>query len=230
MKCFRKLLKGLAGSIITIAVVLLIVMGLGLFIGLSSLDRFVTTVIIYVVFLAMVLLGTGIYMIVVMGAYHNAQVRLRAIPGFSEARFEREIARSPQVQRLLLSSDAICYTDSGYLVKVIPLADILWVYQDSAVNRMLIYTKDREKHAVNVLVKGKMRERATRSEMSIRYILRLIARKNKNAIIGYDAELERLYKKDFAQLLRRASGREIVDSAQLEMEYIQNNYYQLDLQ
>lgn len=230
MKCFRKLLKGLAGSVITIAVVLLIVLGLGLFIGLSSLDRFVTTVIIYVVFLAMVLLGTGVYMIVVMGAYHNAQVRLRAIPGFSEARFEREIARSPQVQRLLLSSDAICYTDSGYLVKVIPLADILWVYQDSAVNRMLIYTKDKDKHTVNVLAEGKMRERAARSEMSIRYILRLIARKNKNAIIGYDANLEQLYKKDFAQLLRRASGREIIDSATLEMEYIQNNYYQLDFQ
>lgn len=230
MKCFRKLLKGLAGSVITIAVVLLIVMGIGLFIGLSSLDRFVTTVIIYVVFLAMVLLGTGIYMIVVMGAYHNAQVSLRAIPGFSEARFEREVARSPQVYRLLLSSDAICYTDSGYLVKVIPLADILWVYQDSAVNRMLIYTKDKDKHTVNVLAEGKMRERAQRSEMSIRYILRLIARKNKNAIIGYDAELERLYKRDFEQMLRRAGGREVIDSATLEMEYIQNNYYQLDFQ
>ncbi|MCH5344869.1 MAG: hypothetical protein J1E64_12605 [Acetatifactor sp.] len=230
MKCFRKLLKGLTGSVVTIAILLLIVMGIGFFMGLSSLDRFVITIIIYVVFIVMVLLGTGIYMIVVMGAYRNAQVSLRAIPGFSEARFEREVARSPQVYRLLLSSDAICYTDSGYLVKVIPMADILWAYQDSTVNRMLIYTKDKDKHTVNVLAEGKMRERAQRSEMSIRYILRLIARKNKNAIIGYDANLEQLYKKDFAQLLRRASGREIIDSAQLEMEYIQNNYYQLDFQ
>ena len=234
MKCFRKLLKGLISSVVTIAVLLLLVLGLGVFLGLrSSFERLVLSLVIDVVFIVLLLLGGGIYAFIVMNAYEKAQKKLRAISGFSQERFEREVAKAPQVYRLLLSSDALCYTDSCYLVKVIPMTDILWVYQEDWKNstiRVQIYTKDRQKHSVSILAEGKVRERGLRSEKAARYILRLIARKNKNVIIGYDANLEQLYKKDFEQLLRRASGREIIDSATLEMEYIQNNYYQLDYQ
>lgn len=235
MKSFRKVLKGLVGSVVTIAVLLLIVLGLLVSLGLSSSsgEKRVLTLIVGVVFLALVLLGAGIYALIFMIAYNNAQKKLREIPGFSEARFEREVARSPQVHRLLMCSDAICYADSSYLVKVIPMTDILWVYQQdtaSGSTYMQFYTKDRQKHTVNVLAVGRMQPRRLRSEMAVRYILRLIARKNKNVIIGYSADVHQLYKKDFEQLLRRAGGREIIDSATLEMEYIQNNYYQLDFQ
>ncbi len=233
MKCFRKLLKGLAGNAAFIAVLLLLALGLGCYLAADSMERLIVTTLLYMVFLVMILLGVGVYAFVVATAYERAQRKLRSIPGFSQERFERETARSPQIRRVLLSSDAICYADGGYLVKVIPLTDILWVYQEEGqgrANDLRIFTRDRQKHHISIVAEGKGKERAARSEPALRYVLRLIARKNPNAIIGYSAETEKLYRKDFARLLAGAGGKEIPDSAQLEEEYLQNDYYRQDFQ
>ncbi len=226
MKCFRKLLKGLRGDIIMLSVIVIFFL---VFSWWLAGDLFLLRVVLEGILLVMLLVGGVIYFVVVSGAYRNAQAKLRAIPGFSEARFERETAKGPQVRRMLFGSDAICYTGSGYVVRTIPLAEVIWCYQEEN-SRVQIYTRDRQKHTLNLYAEGKMKERVQKSEQAARYLLRLIARKNKNAIIGYDKTLEKLYRKDFPQLLQRASGREIVDSAELETEYIQNDYYHRDLQ
>ncbi len=89
-----------------------------------------------------------------------------------------------------------------------------------------IYTKDREKHTIPVTIRKKFGT----PDAACRYILRLIARKNKGALIGYEESYEAMCKNAFNQLLMRAQQGEIVDSRLLEQEYIQNDYYIRDLQ
>lgn len=126
---------------------------------------------------------------------------------------------------MLLCSDAVCYYGSGKLVKVIPIKDIVWVYQEEgngAASGVKICTREGERFTVPVMTKGKQAAPASR------YLLRLIARKNKGALIGYKQEYEDMFDKDLPRLLMRVSEGEIVDSRLLEQEYVQNNYDERD--
>lgn len=80
-------------------------------------------------------------------------------------------------------------------MKVIPIKDIVWVYQEEgngAASGVKICTVEGERFTVPVMTKGKQTAPASR------YLLRLIARKNKGVFIGY------------------------------KQEYVQNNYYEKD--
>lgn len=232
MKNLRKLTKGIIGSMIGLLAVMIFLLVICLFYKKSSTEVLVGILVTYLLFAELVAAAVGIYLVVVFCVYKKAKEKLRAIPGFSEARFERETGRMPQYKNILLCSDAICYADSAYLVRVIPLADIIWVYQDDQKNTLRstlwIYTKTKDKYGIFVSMKGKGALKNV--EAGRRYLMRLIARKNKNVIIGYDDSCEQMYKNNFEQLLMRTRGREIVDSAVLEQEYIANNYYQKDFQ
>ena len=89
-----------------------------------------------------------------------------------------------------------------------------------------IYTRDKQKHSIDVFLKKQM---GKDHEKAVRYLLRLIVRKNKNAIVGYKDVYADMYKHDFNQMLMRTHG-VIVDSVSLEQEYIENDYYHLDFQ
>lgn len=156
MKNLRKLIKGIIVEIIIFVAALLLFLLICLFFRKpSSAEALVMRILIYLLFASMATLAMGIYLVAVFGVYRSAKVKLMKIPGFSEVRFEREIMRMPQYDRMFLCSDAICYADSGYLIKVIPLADILWVYQEDQRNVVQIYTRSKEKYEIRVFMKGK---------------------------------------------------------------------------
>lgn len=229
MKSLRKLLKGIVGDSVTAVVIMIILLLLLIFGGKrSTMEDFVLQIFAYVIFAGAALIAGGVYLIVVFYRYGQAQASLTAIPGFSVERFAREAERSPQFTRLIAVSDAVCYAGSDHMACVIPMTDIIWVYQPDAANVLWIYTKDRDIHKINVHFKG--RAAAKNIQKGIRYLMRLIARKNKNVLIGYNASYEELYRHDFARLLGMARGREIVDSGWLEREYIENDYYHKDFQ
>lgn len=229
MKSLRKLLKGIVGDGVTVVVIMVILLLLLLFGGKrSTMEDFVLQMFVYVIFAGAFLIAGGIYLIVIFYRYGQAKESLLAIPGFSEARFEREAGRSPQFTRLIAISDAVCYAGADHIACVIPVSDIIWVYQPDSANVLWIYTKDRDIHKINVHVKGKAA--SGNSQKGLRYLMRLIARKNKNVLIGYNASYEDMYRKDFARLLSMAQGREIIDSGWLEREYIENDYYHKDFQ
>lgn len=227
MKSFRKLLKGITGSVITIFVLAVFLFILIIFCGIrESLEYLIGLFLFYLLFMGLVFAALLIYGIVVFCTYEKAKDKLRAIPGFSEERFERETARAPKINNILLCSDAICYCSPGYLVKTIPIQDIVWAYQEQVQNGMYmqIYTKDKEKISMPITIKKKFGT----WDMACGYILRLIARKNKGVLIGYEDTYEDLYKRDFDRILRMTRESEIVDSRILEQEYVQNNYYEKD--
>lgn len=182
----------------------------------------------YIVFSGLCLIAVLIYDVIVITRYINARNQLKSIQGFSAERFDRETVKMPRIDGVVLCSDAICYTGAHGLVKVIPLQDIVWAYQEPVQNTlfMQIHTKDRDKHSLPITIKKKYGRR----DCAARFMLRLIARKNKGAIIGYKEEYDKFFENDFRQLLALASGKEIVNSALLEQEYIQNDYYTKDLQ
>lgn len=229
MHSFKKLLKGINGYIITIFVLALVLFFLVLAGGIrTSFDNLIGMLVFYVLFMAFACVVMLIYGILLYCTYDREKDRLMAIPGFSAERFERETAKSPQISDILLCSDAICYRNGGYFVKTIPIKDIVWAYQEERQGSLImnIYTRDKSRFSFPVTIKKKYGTR----DMACRYILRLIARKNKGALIGYDSSYEAMYKNNFDQLLMKTYGGEIADSRLLEQEYIQNNYYEKDLQ
>ncbi len=229
MKGFGKLLKSMIRQTVALFIVALFLVALLAGAGYNqSLEIKVGLTVLFLIFLTIAIAILLVYGIVVCLIYTKAKEKLYAIPGFSEERFLREIDRAPQINRILLCSDAICYTGTGYIIKTIPIQDIVWAYQEQvqAVPYVQIYTKDREKHTIPVTIRKKFGT----PDAACRYILRLIARKNKGALIGYEESYEAMCKNAFNQLLMRAQQGEIVDSRLLEQEYIQNDYYIRDLQ
>lgn len=229
MRSFKKLLKGITGNIISVFVLAIIVFILVLMAGVkTSFDSLIGLLLFYMIFMVLACVAMLIYGILIYCTYDREKDRLMAITGFSAERFERETAKSPPITGVLLCSDAICYRSSGYFVKTIPIADIVWAYQDEkqGLTFISIYTKDKSKYSIPVSIKKKYGT----SDMACRYILRLIARKNKCALIGYNDSYEAVCKNNFDQLLMKTRGGEIIDSGILEQEYIQNNYYEKDLQ
>lgn len=226
MKGFGKLLRGMLHNCLTILMLFLImitVMAMLLFLDDNNEAILFVGILSFVIFAVLVLLSMTIYIVAELYLYNRAEKRLQAIPYFSKERFAREIKRAPKIKNILLCSDAVCYYE-GFglsLVKVIPIAEIVWAYQGE--QRLCVITGDREKHEMVILTRMKNRDAAAR------YILRLIARKNKGALIGYDRTYEEWYQKDFPRLRAMAQG-EIVNSGWLEQEYIQNNYYEQDYQ
>ncbi len=226
MKGFRKLLRGMLQNCVTILTLFFImamVMAMCWLIDDNNEVILFVGILSFVIFAVLVFLSMTIYIVAELYLYDRARKRLRAIPYFSEERFAREIKRAPKIKNILLCSDAVCYYE-GFglsLVKVIPIAEIVWAYQGE--QRLCMITKDREKHEIVILTRMKNKDAAAR------YILRLIARKNKGALIGYDRTYEEWYQKDFPRLQAMAQG-EIVNSGWLEQEYIQNNYYERDYQ
>jgi len=230
MKGFRKLLKDfwhMQATLIGLGVFLLVIVIVAGFRMRSEEDLF-WMLLIYIIFAGLAIFATLIYDIVIMIIYFNARNKLRALPGFSEERFEREVQRMPRINSMILCCDAIGYVGSCTQPVVIPIADIVWAYQEDVQNLpvLQIHTKDKQKHTVTTFMKKKYGNR----EMASRYILRLIARKNKGALIGYKEQYDILLKNDFNSLVQMTQGKEIVDSMSLEQEYIQNNYYVKDLQ
>lgn len=225
MKSLRKLLKGIVSDGVAIAVVLAILLALVVFGSDRSGEEVVLQVFFCGLFLVVVIAAVGIYLAVVLYRYGQAENELCAIPGFSKERFEREAQRAPQFVRLIAVCDAICYAGVDHMACVIPLQDVIWAYQPDGANVLNVYTRDREIHKISVFIKGK-----GNPQKGIRYLMRLIARKNKNALIGYNSSYEELYKHDFARLLGMAGGRGIVDSGWLEQEYVEHDYYHMDFQ
>lgn len=230
MKSFRRLLKGFWSSQIGLFCTGLFVLVLVIVAATTkrTVDDLIYLLFCYIVFSGLCLLAVLIYDIIVVTRYINARNQLKGILGFSAERFDREAVRMPRINGVVLCSDAICYTGSHELVKVIPIQDIVWVYQEQVQNALFmhIHTKDRDKHSLSITMKKKYGNR----DCAARFMLRLIARKNKGAIIGYREEYDKMFEHNFGQLLEMTYGKEIVDSNLLEQEYIQNDYYTKDLQ
>jgi len=230
MKSFRRLLKGFWSTQIGLFFLGLFVFVVVLYVctTMKSAENLLNLLFWYIIFMGLGLLAVFIYDIVVITTYFNARNRLKGIPGFSSERFDRETPKMPQIKNMVLCSDAICYIGAHEMPKVIPIRDIVWVYQERVQNVLLlhIYTRDRDKHSISVMVKKKH----GKSICAARFILRLIARKNKGAIIGYQEAYVKMYENNFRQLLEMTYGKEIIDSNMLEQEYIQNDYYTKDLQ
>lgn len=230
MKGFGRVLKdfwNLQLSLLVLGAFVLIIVVLGCS-TMNSVDDLLVLLVCFVIFAGLALLAVFIYDLVIILIYFSARKQIKAIPGFSAERFEREVARMPRIGNLVLCSDAICYSGTCNQAKVIPIHNVLWAYQEQVQNVLFlqIYTKDREKHSLQIVMKKKYGNR----DMAVRFLLRLIARKNKGAIIGYKEDYETMFEKNFHQLLEMTRGKEIVDSRLLEQEYVQNNYYVRDLQ
>lgn len=195
---------------------------------LGDLESFVLSAVFFLILIGIVFLILVVYGIVGMSFSLKAKDKLRNIPGFDIDRFEREVKRAPKMKNVVVCSDAICYLSNGNLIRVIPIQDIVWAYQgEEQKNAYLqIYCYDKTEHRIPVLIK----KRLINSEKACRYILRLIARKSPGTLIGYEEIYEKMVKNDFQQLLFRAQGKTIVNSAALEQEYIANNYYVQDFQ
>lgn len=148
---------------------------------------------------------------------------LLSIPGFNRERFEREIEHAPKMKNVLASSDAICFLRNtpfaGSSLRVIPIQEIVWVCENKDAS-FDIYTVKKEVMTIRPL------KRDTRN---IKYLLRLIARKQQGIIVGYDVNLDRMFKQDFQRFMQITASRiQTVRSDWLEQQYIQNGYYVKD--
>lgn len=230
MKKFRKLTNGFVRFAVTI-------LGLNLFfIGMVavasglmlSTEEFVWNLFVYLLFSAVIWFAMFIFGIVVFVSYKKAKDVLLEIPGFSEERFEREVEKAPKIKNVLACSDAICFQGVCGTVTVVPIQNIVWAYEDNYRNGefLHIWTKDKQDFNIQISMKKKFGNR----EAACRYLLRLIARKNKGTLIGYEEEYQKMVKQNFGQMLARVQGSEIISSAALEQEYIANNYYAKDFQ
>lgn len=227
MKKLKKLTKGFINLVIGIFVLSLLWLGMAIYAGLQqSLDYLVGVLIMYIVFVLVVWALILIYGIVVFSSYKKAKDTLHQIPGFQEERFQREVEKAPKIKNVVICSDAICFRAGGGTVKAVPLQDIVWAYEDNHRNGefLHIWTKDKREYYVEIVIKKKFGAR----DAACRYLMRLIARKNKGTLIGYEEEYDQMVKNNFEQILARTQGKEIVSSAALEQEYIQNNYYTKD--
>ena len=230
MPSLRKLSFRFLKTIVGIFLLLLLLLFLVVMSGLhgKDIETFLATFIIFIIFIGIAFLVLVVYLIVGLSFAARAKDQLKNIRCFDEDRFEREVKRAPKMKNLLLCSDAICFCGNGNIVRVIPIEDIVWVYQAEDQNGayLKIYLRDKTEFKVPVIIKKKIGTR----DMACRYILRLIARKSSGVLIGYEEEYETIAKRDFNQLLLRMQAKEIVDSRVLEQEYIANNYYVRDFQ
>lgn len=166
--------------------------------------------------------------VVAFVTYSNAKRVLTNISGFDEERFEREIEKAPKMKNVLLSSDAICFVTDASFVDVIPLVDVIWAFAGTN-NAIYVYTKEKQMYTVRPVIKVKKKERKNVNfEQYVKYILRLIARKQKYVRIGYDINIEESFKKDFASFLKIGQNIETIDSVSLEQLYIEQDYYTKD--
>lgn len=230
MSAFTKLRKGVVGGIVgwvAMFVFVALIMFFMLFDYGGSYGELLMALVLggFLVLVALIALVT--YIIIAITGYGKAKGKLASIPGFSEERFAREVERCPQLRDTLICSDAICY-QMDCITYVIPIREIVWVYQEERGRygtAFTIYTLDGKRYQVPIRpCKG-----APNADAAIRYLMRLIARKNKGALIGYKEEYEKLRLQGFGRLVMQTQGHEIVDSALLEQEYIQNDYYMKDL-
>lgn len=230
MIAFAKLRKGVVGGIVgwvAMFVFVVLIMFFALYGYGGSYESFLMTLVLsgFLLLVAIIVLVT--YIAIVIIGYGRAQDKLASIPGFSEERFAREVERCPQLRDTLICSDAICY-QMDCITHVIPIREIVWGYQEERGRYgtgLTLYTIDGKRYQVPIRpCKG-----APNADAVIRYLMRLIARKNKGALIGYKEEYEKLRMQGFGRLAMLTQGHEIVDSALLEQEYIQNDYYTKDL-
>ncbi|MDE7252007.1 MAG: hypothetical protein K2O32_03580 [Acetatifactor sp.] len=230
MSAFTKLRKGIVGGIVgwvAMFVFVALIMFFMLFDYGGSYGELLMALVLggFLVLVALIALVT--YIIIAITGYGKAKGKLASIPGFSEERFAREVERCPQLRDTLICSDAICY-QMDCITHVIPIREIVWVYQEERGRygtAFTIYTLDGKRYQVPIRpCKG-----APNADAAIRYLMRLIARKNKGALIGYKEEYEKLRMQSFGRLVMLTQGHEIVDSALLEQEYIRNDYYTKDL-
>lgn len=210
------------GTAVFIVLLCFILMLLGPFISPKSPE---TVILMYLLFV--VLVGMGIVTVVCFAMLHLVSVliannSLRKIPGFSQERLEREIKKTPRFNKLYAWSDAIVYMDQYNIIHTIALDEIIWAY--CSPGELGLGLKNGKKVTIYVLEKKSLMNKGA----TIRYLLRLIARKNKGVVIGYDDSLEKKFKNDFELFLSESAGIEVVDSALLEQEYIENNYYEKD--
>lgn len=229
MKNFRRLLSELwsfLGTMVFLGGLILAAVIFGL--CNQSFDDAIVLVICYLFFSVVANIAILIYVVFMLVNYYKAKRRLQEIPGFDAERFDRETARIPRMGNIVLCSDAICFNGKNCKIHVIPIKNIVWLYPEKvqAATFLQIYTNDAENYALNVVMKKKYGN----VDMASRFIMRLIARKNKGALIGYKQEYEEMYQNNFRELLTLTQGKEIVDSRWLEREYIQNDYYTKDLQ
>lgn len=227
MRCLRKLFRGfwkLVANIVILGVVLLGMVILTLF---AKGDYILEILLFFLLLIFMVFVGLTIFGIVVLSQYEKVKQELWKIPGFSPERLEREASRTPKIKNMVLCSDAICYYGNTFLPKMFPLRDVVWAYESQEPGEgrgIMICTGDGEKTLVPIMIKKKQTDAAAR------YVLRLIARKNKNALIGYGQEYENMFRQDLGGLLFRVRQGGSADSAMLEQEYLQQDYYTKDFQ
>jgi len=224
MKNFRRLISKSIWSLIGVVTFIFALLVLVFFcVKYDSVEHLVGTLILFLIFWGLFLLVFLIYGIIIWLSYLKAKDNMKNIPGFSIDRFEREVTRSPKLKNMLICSDAICFYNSFYMVRTIPLKDIVWAYQEQSQNLvgLKICTRDGECYSVPVMIKRKVGKK----DMAERYLLRLIARKNKGVMIGYSEIQEKMFQNALSQFLQEMPQIEVVDSALLEQEYIQNDYY-----
>ncbi|MDE6313754.1 MAG: hypothetical protein K2M46_09095 [Lachnospiraceae bacterium] len=189
-------------------------------------DGIFAIIIISIIWLLFIILGI-IILTIFLVSYKHGKDELMNIPGFDVNRFNREIERGPKTQQLLISTDAICYV-SGIEMIVIPLADVVWVYQDASAAgitiNIAVWTREKKMYLIPVAIKKKNGTR----DMLCGYLLRLIVRKRPSAIISYEDSYQQAVKDNFAWLVAKSDEQGTVDSAWLEQEYIRNNYYEKD--
>ena len=224
MKKFRKLIVKPIWSLVgTITFIFALFVLIFFCVKYDSIDHLVGTLIIFLLFWGLFFLVFFIYGIIVWLSYLKAKDVLKSIPGFSSQRFEREVTRSPELKNMLICSDALCFYNSFYMIRTIPLNEVVWAYPEQSQNLvgLKLCTRDGESYSVPVMIK---RKKGTK-DMAERYILRLLARKNKGIMIGYSEIQEKMFQKNLSQFLQELPQMEVVDSVTLEQDYIQNNYY-----
>jgi len=224
MKNLRRLFRGFLGLVGSICILGLVMLILTFACGG---DYLFEVLLFYFLIAFLVFMGILIFGIVVLSQYEKAKQKLYAIPGFSEERFARETSRAPKIKNMVLCSDAICYYGNTYLPKTIAIQEIVWAYQGTNPREefgLVLCLWDGEK--VSVPVKAKLKQR----EAALRYVLRLIARKNKGVLLGYREEYENLFCRNRSELLAMVQEGGLTDSNALEQEYVQNDYYKKDFQ
>ena len=228
MKRLRRLIiPDICGMFATFLVIGILLLVAVVFCGREQgAETLLLALLIYVLLALLATIGLVTYIVVLLNVYRKSKKELQAITGFSWERLEREADRMPPIKDVLLCSDAICFSGGYSMIKSIPIKEIVWVHQEQQQTNIYlqIYTVKREHFTIPILIKRKFGTK----DAAGRFVMRLIARKNKGALIGYQKEYEDYFEKDFSRLLALTQGKEIVDSGLLEQDYIQNDYYTAD--
>lgn len=229
MPNLRKFQKEFIKSSISIflGILLFILLLLFLFIvgGVDDYVIFFIMAILFLIACSVTVIAVLIMVVILLFAFREGREELTKITGFDVHRFNREIERAPKMQKLLISSDAICYF-SGLQMKIVPVGEIVWAYVEQKGGSVFVtvYTCQKEKYSIPIFIKKKYGT----AEKASGYLLRLIARKRPSAVIGFEESYQQAVNNDFRQLIAKAEEKGTVDSAILEQEYIGNNYYEKD--